>query len=123
MKNKSILTILALASSLSAMAQEEINPVVDQTFENPPMNIEGEFDKKKQEAPVEVQVAPVVKKAPAKAVSQSERIRQMRMMMEKRTEQQMKKKVEQLRLKQELEIARRMEQAFNDEMRRIDNIK
>lgn len=123
MKNKSILTILALASSLSAMAQEEINPVVDQTFENPPMNIEGEFDKKKQEAPVEVEVAPIVKKAPAKAVSQSERIRQMRMMMEKRTEQQMKKKVEQLRLKQELEIARRMEQAFNDEMRRIDNIK
>jgi hypothetical protein len=53
-------------------------------------------------------------------MTQSERMRNLRTKLEKRTEQVLKKKIEQLRFQQELELSRKIQKAFTEKMSRLD---
>lgn len=55
-----------------------------------------------------------------KTMTQSERMRNLRTKLEKRTEQVLKKKIEQLRFQQELELSRKIQKAFTEKMSRLD---
>ena len=55
-----------------------------------------------------------------RTMTQSERMRNLRTKLEKRTEQVLKKKIEQLRFQQELELSRKIQKAFTEKMSALD---
>jgi hypothetical protein len=55
-----------------------------------------------------------------RTMTQSERMRKLRSRLEKRTEQVLKKKIEQLRFQQELELSRKIQKAFTEKMSALD---
>lgn len=55
-----------------------------------------------------------------RTMTQSERMRNLRTKLEKRTEQVLKKKIEQLRFQQELELSKKIQKAFSEKMNRLD---
>jgi acetyl-CoA carboxylase alpha subunit len=55
-----------------------------------------------------------------RTMTQSERMKSLRSKLEKRTEQVLKKKIEQLRFQQELELSRKIQRAFTEKMSALD---
>lgn len=55
-------------------------------------------------------------------ISASERMKIIRKKLEKRNEQMVRKQIENIRLKQELELMKKMQAVFNEQMKAIENI-
>lgn len=80
----------------------------DEQFELDTMNIEGDYE------------APTSNNHSSEA--QSERLKKMRVALEKRNEVMIRRKIEQLRVKQEVQIMRQIQRAMNQTMKDLDKI-
>lgn len=54
-------------------------------------------------------------------MTRGERLKALRSKLEKRTEEVVQKKIEELRFQQELELTKKIQQAFNQQMKALDN--
>jgi hypothetical protein len=121
MKYLMILSLL-LAFNIKAETTSDDLTLADESIQSPTLNIEGQY--KVQE--------PVAVPAPASAViatpliikklSQSDKLKIFRERLEERNKIMIEKKIEQIRFKQELALAHKLEQSMNQTLRAIDTI-
>lgn len=91
----------------------------DLTIESPSLNIEGQL-KAKEEVIAPIEVKKVVVAPVKKPLSQSERMRLYREQLEVRNRIMVEKKMEQIRWKQEVALARKLEESMNKTIQAID---
>lgn len=91
--NAKLFTMMLLTFSAVANTQLDMNTI----------NIEGTYDSSNN-------------------VSQADQIRNYRRKLEEQNEQMLKKKIETLRLQQELELMKKVQAAFNQSMQNLNNI-
>lgn len=93
---------------------------VDEAIESPTLNIEGQY---KVEEPALIP-APVKVEAPKpRKLTQSEKLKFYREKLEERNRIMVEKKMEQIRYRQELALARQLEQSMNTTLKAIDTVK
>lgn len=122
-----LMKVLILMTSLlafGAIADTEITlsdelSLADEAIESPQMNIEGQYQIETPVAPAPKQV---VRKAPPKKVSASERLKLYRERLELRNRIMVEKKMEQIRYQQELALARQLERSMNQTLNAIDKV-
>ena len=94
--------------------------LADEAISAPTLNIEGQYQEKEvvvKEEPKKI--APVVVET-KRPLSASEKIRLYREKLELRNQIMVQKKMEQIRLQQELALARKLEQSMNQTIKAID---
>lgn len=89
---KGLLAVVLLLSSISVWANTSI--------QNDTINVDGDYS--------------------ARPVSQVEKMKQLRRKLEKQNELLVKKQIEQMRYKQELKMMRKIQKAFNENMKLIE---
>ena len=103
---KSLFFIL-MTLSFAVMAQDDFDiqdQPQDQSIENSQMEITGEYSRPKPK-------------------SSADRARDHRRKLEKYNEMMVQKKIEQIRLKKEMELMKQLQQSFNESLTKIDQIK
>ena len=118
---KKIILLLSSMMAFNTYAEvdtTDLNLPADEKVESPSMNIEGQY-KVKEVAPAKpetkVTVMPV-----RKQLSPSERLRLRREQLELRNQIMVEKKIEQIRLQQELALAKKLEDSMNKTIQAID---
>ncbi len=104
MKNFLYALLVLLTTNINAQLDSEVDTTSNHTnldFEEP-IDVSGSYQKK----------APL---------SQSEKLKIMRAKLEKQNELMVKKKIETMRIKQELEMTKKIEHAFNESMKNLDS--
>lgn len=119
------LFVLGLLVSGALCAQEysleEEMQMANEAINAPTLNIEGQYQiPTPAPAPVVVQAAPAPVRAP---LSMSERMRLRRAKLEERNRIMMEKKMEQIRLQQEVALAKQIEAQMNNALQAIGEIK
>lgn len=114
MKSIYFLTSLILLNGTS-FAQYDSTEVTlpDESIDSPTINLEGNVKAPKVEKRTHVQI-------PKKELSPSEKMRLYREQMEIRNQLMVQKKIEQIRLKQELALAKKLEDSMNQTIQNID---
>lgn len=92
--------------------------LADESIQSPTINIEGKY-KIQEPAAVPVVVVTPVK---VKRLSQSDKLKIYRERLEERNKIMVEKKMEQIRFKQELALAHKLEQTMNQTLKAIDTI-
>lgn len=95
MKNLSFFLVMTLLSANLFAASNKV-----QKLNNDIISIDGEYAQR--------------------TMTRSERMKALRARLEKRTEEVVQKKIEELRFQQELELTRKIQQAFNQKMKAMD---
>lgn len=119
------LMLLSVLLAFNVKADTEINvddelTLADEAIEAPALNIEGHYQV--APAPKKVERKVVVKKAPKKLTA-SDRLKILRERLEERNRIMVEKKMEQIRYRQELALARQLEQSMNQTIKAIDTVK
>lgn len=122
--------LMLLSVILSFNLKAEINAddlaLADEAIQAPTMDLEGQY-KTQEVAPVHeaAMIAAPVKLAPRKVkkVSQSDRLKMFRERLEERNKIMMERKMEQIRYRQEMALARQLEQSMNQTLKAIDSVK
>ena len=101
--------------------------LADEAISNPSVDIEGQYQVKevkeaKEEKSVVVEKVLTPKKV-AKKVSQSDRLKMYRERLEERNRIMIEKKMEMIRYRQEMALARQLEASMNQTLKAIDNVK
>lgn len=122
---KKLFLILALVGA-NTMAQEAVTPddlaFADEVLESPTLNINGKLTEEK--APVEKKVEvpaprPVVVRKPLTA---SQKMVLYRAKLEERNRQMVQKKMEEIRLRQEIMLMKQLEAQMNKTLKAIDSV-
>lgn len=126
MKYLMLLSVL-MAFNVSAEINSDDLTLADEAIQSPTLDIEGQY-KVQEAAPTHeaAQVAaPVVKLAPKKVkrLSQSDKLKLYRERLEERNRIMVERKMEQIRYRQELALARQLEQSMNQTLKAIDSVK
>lgn len=112
---------MLLSILLSFNVKAEINSddltLADEAIQTPTLDIEGQYQVKEKE----VKVAAPIKVA--KKITQSDRLKMYRERLEERNRIMVEKKMEQIRFRQELALARKLEQSMNQTLKAIDTVK
>ncbi len=101
--------------------------IPDEIIDSPTIDLEGQLAKKVEEkkAPAVKKVAPKVVETPVvvekKPLSSSERMLLYREQLEVRNQVMVQKKMEQIRLQQEIALARKLEQSMNQTLKALDS--
>jgi predicted alpha/beta-fold hydrolase len=121
-----ILLSTILSFNLRAEVSSDDIALADETIQSPTMNLEGQYKVKEaapeHEAAVVVE-APVHVAKKAKSLSQSDRLKLYRERLEERNRVMVERKMEQIRFRQELALARQLEQSMNKTLNAIDSVK
>ena len=113
-----MLLSLLLAFNVKAETSSDELTLADESIQSPTLNIEGQYKVQAPEAvPTEV-IAPVK----IKRLSQSDKLKIYRERLEERNKIMVEKKMEQIRFKQELALAQKLEQSMNQTLKAIDTI-
>lgn len=126
MKYLMLLSVL-LSFNVHAEIESDDLTLANEAIQSPTMDIEGQY-KVEEKAPVHeaaaVIAAPVVV-APKKEkrLSQSDKLKLYRERLEERNKIMIERKIEQIRFKQELALARQLEQSMNQTLKAIDTVK
>lgn len=125
MKYLMLLSVL-FAFNVKAEITSDDLVLADEAIQSPTIDIEGQY-KVQEAAPVhEAAVAAPVKQAPKKVVkklSQSDKLKIYRERLEERNRVMVERKMEQIRYRQELALARQLEQSMNQTLKAIDSVK
>lgn len=125
MKYLMLLSVL-FAFNVQAEITSDDLVLADEAIQSPTIDIEGQY-KVQEPAPVhEAAVAAPVKQAPKKVVkklSQSDKLKIYRERLEERNRVMVERKMEQIRYRQELALARQLEQSMNQTLKAIDSVK
>lgn len=121
---------MLLSVLFSFNVKAEINAddlaLADEAIQSPTMDLEGQY-KAQEAAPIHeaAVIAAPVKIAPRKVkkVSQSERLKLFRERLEERNKIMVERKMEQIRYRQEMALARQLEQSMNQTLKAIDSVK
>lgn len=122
---KKLFLILALVSS-ATMAQEAVTPddlaFADEVLESPTLNINGKLTEEK--APEEKKIeAPAVKQVVVrKPLTASQKMVLYRAKLEERNRQMVQKKMEEIRLRQEIMLMKQLEAQMNKTLKAIDSV-
>ncbi len=123
--------LMLLGLVLSFNIQAEIatpNDLIlaDEAIDSPPINIEGQYQVQETPAPViEKQVEKQVERivaVKARRLSPSEKIKLYRERLEERNRIMVERKMEQIRFRQEMALARKLEASMNQTLKAIDTI-
>lgn len=125
MKYLMLLSVL-FAFNVKAEITSDDLVLADEAIQSPTIDIEGQY-KVQEAAPVhEAAVAAPVKQTPKKVVkklSQSDKLKIYRERLEERNRVMVERKMEQIRYRQELALARQLEQSMNQTLKAIDSVK
>ncbi|MBC7537772.1 MAG: hypothetical protein H7281_03065 [Bacteriovorax sp.] len=119
-----MLLSLLLAFNVKAETNSDDLTLADEAIQSPTMDIEGQYKVKEEVKTVAVKEVSVA--APRKAVrkiTQSEKMKMYRERLEERNKIMIERKMEQIRFKQELALARQLEQSMNQTLKSIDSVK
>jgi len=123
MKYLMLLSVL-FVFNVQAQTADDLT-LADEAISNPSVDIEGQYQVKEEKAaPVaekEVKVVTPIKVA--KKVSQSDRLKMYRERLEERNRIMIEKKMEMIRYRQEMALARQLEASMNQTIKAIDNVK
>lgn len=128
MKYLMLLSVLFAFNVKAEMSSDDLT-LADEAIQSPTMDIEGQYKVQEvspvhEAAAVPAVVAPV-KLAPKKVkrLSQSDRLKIFRERLEERNKIMVERKMEQIRYRQELALARQLEQSMNQTLQAIDSVK
>jgi hypothetical protein len=120
MKYLMLLSVL-FVFNVQAQTADDLS-LADEAISNPSVDIEGQYQVKEEKvAPVAEKV--VAPKKVAKKVSQSDRLKMYRERLEERNRIMIEKKMEMIRYRQEMALARQLEASMNQTLKAIDNVK
>lgn len=122
MKFLMLLSVLFAFNVKAEATNSDDLTLADEAIQAPTMDLEGQYQVKE-----EAKAIPVAPKAEpkqvAKKITQSDRLKMLRERLEERNKIMVEKKMEQIRFKQELALARQLEQSMNQTIKAIDNVK
>jgi len=125
MKYLMLLTVL-LSFNVRADVNSDDLSLADEAIQSPAMDIEGQYQVKEEEpkaAPAkEVVVAPR-RKVARRVLTQSDRLKIYRERLEERNKIMIERKMEQIRLQQEVALFRKLEQSMNQTIKAIDAVR
>lgn len=125
MKYLMLLSVL-LAFNVKAEISSDDLTMADEAIQSPALDIEGQY-KVQEAAPVheaaEVVAAPKLTPQKVKRLSQSDKLKIYRERLEEKNKIMVERKLEQIRFKQELALARQLEQSMNQTLKAIDSVK
>lgn len=123
-----LLSVLFAFNVKAEISSDDLT-LADEAIQSPTMDIEGQYKVQEiapvhEAAAVQAVVAPV-KLAPKKVkrISQSDRLKIFRERLEERNKIMVERKMEQIRYRQELALARQLEQSMNQTLQAIDSVK
>lgn len=122
---KKLFLLLALVS-VNSMAQEAVTPddlaFADEVLESPTLNINGKLTEEKapEEKKVEVQAPKQV--VVRKPLTASQKMVLYRAKLEERNRQMVQKKMEEIRLRQEIMLMKQLEAQMNKTLKAIDSV-
>lgn len=114
-----------MALSAQTLAQESVTPddlaFADEVLESPTLNINGKLSEEKvvEEKKVEAPKPVVMVKKP---LTSSQKMALYRTKLEERNRQMVQKKMEEIRLKQELVLMKQLEAQMNKTLKAIDSV-
>ena len=123
-----ILLSAVLSFNVNAQSSPDDLALADEAIQAPTMDIEGQYQVK-EEVKAEVKAAPVKaavvpqKRVERRVVSQSDRLKMYRERLEELNKVMIEKKMEQIRLQQEVALFRKLEQSMNQTLKAIDSVK
>ncbi len=101
--------------------------MADEVIDSPSLNIKGQLTEEEKIIPVEEAPVKVVKKVrpvqKRKPLTQSEKIQLYRARLEERNRIMVQRKIEEIRLKQEMALMRKIETQMNNTLRALDTVK
>jgi hypothetical protein len=99
--------------------------MADEVIDSPSLNIKGQLTEEEKIIPVEEAPVKVVKKVRPvqKPLTQSEKIQLYRARLEERNRIMVQRKIEEIRLKQEMALMRKIETQMNNTLRALDTVK
>lgn len=117
-----VITLAALSNLVIAQVDNSDLALADESIDAPSLNIDGQYKEKEvvlKAAPKKTvqNIAPQIVQKP---LTPSEKIRLYREKLEVRNQIMVQKKMEQIRLQQEIALARKLEQAMNQTIKAID---
>lgn len=122
MKYLMLLSVL-FAFNVQAETTADDLALADEAISAPTMNIEGQYQIKEEPKAQPEKAVQVEPKKVLKRLSQSDRLKLYRERLEERNRVMVEKKMEQIRYKQELALARQLEQSMNQTIKAIDSVK
>lgn len=123
---KHLLILLCLSTS-SLLAQESVTPddlaFADEVLESPTLNINGKIAEEKPAAPkMEEVVAPKPVMVTRKPLTASQKMVLYRAKLEERNRQMVQKKMEEIRLRQEIMLMKQLEAQMNKTLKAIESV-
>lgn len=125
MKYLMLFSVLLAFNAKAEISSDDLT-MADEAIQSPALDIEGQY-KVQEAAPVheaaEVVAAPKLTPQKVKRLSQSDKLKIYRERLEEKNRIMVERKLEQIRFKQELALARQLEQAMNQTLKAIDSVK
>jgi hypothetical protein len=116
-------TLCAFNSNLFAEVETNDLAIADESIDAPALNIEGQYQEKEVKLPEvpKKEVKKIAHQKIQKPLTPSEKIRLYREQLEVRNQMMVQRKMEQIRLQQEIALAHKLEQSMNQTIQAIDS--